>query len=103
MHQLGRVEELLAPDDDLPLRLDADVAHQRHERVEDLGDAAAERGRRQVQHLQPLELLGELVDLLDERAPDKVRVVGQGLVTDPYRLQHVPLLRVRGNLGRAAR
>ena len=44
VHELGRVEELLAAVDHLPLDVEADVAHQRHERVEDLRDAAAERG-----------------------------------------------------------
>ena len=48
VHELGGVEELLAPVDHLPLDLEPDVAHQRDQRVEDLRHAAAERGRRQV-------------------------------------------------------
>ncbi len=44
VHELGRVEELLAPVDHLPLALQPDVAHQRHERVQDLRYPAAERG-----------------------------------------------------------
>jgi hypothetical protein len=49
VHELGRVEELLAPHHHLPLGLDPDVLHQGDERVEDLGHAAAERGRGDVQ------------------------------------------------------
>ena len=45
VHQLRRVEELLAAVDHLPLGVEPDVAHQRDQRVEDLRDAAAERGR----------------------------------------------------------
>jgi hypothetical protein len=41
VHQLRRVEELLTAEDDLPVGVDPDVAHERHERVEDLRDAAA--------------------------------------------------------------
>ena len=75
MQELRDVEELLAPEDDVPVRLEAGVAHQRDQRVEDLGDAAAHRGRAQVQHALALQGLGELVDLLDQRAPDQVPVV----------------------------
>ena len=65
VHELRRVEELLAPVDDLPLALEPDVLHERDERVEDLGDAAAERGRRDVHDARALQRLGELADLLD--------------------------------------
>ena len=85
MHQLRRVEELLAPVDHLPLDVDADVAHQRDERVEDLRDAAAERRRREVEDALALQRLGELADLLDERPADDVRVVGERLVCRPRR------------------
>ena len=54
MHHLGRVEELLAAVDHLPLALEPDVDHQRHQRVQDLRHAAAERGGRHVQ--DPLAL-----------------------------------------------
>src|SRR4051794_22206154 len=87
VHQLGGVEELLAAHDDLPLGLDADVAHERHERVEDLGHATAERGRREVEDLESLQLFGKLVDLLYEWATHEMRVVGQGLVAHSYGLQ----------------
>src|SRR3954467_10693205 len=87
VHQLGRVEELLAAAYHLPLGLDADVAHERYQRVEDLGNAAAERRRGQVEDLEALQLGRQLVDLLDQRTADEVRVVSQGLVTHPYGLK----------------
>ena len=59
VHQLRDVEELLAPEDHVPVRVEADVAHQRHDRVEDLRDAAAERGRVDVQDALALERLRE--------------------------------------------
>jgi hypothetical protein len=43
VHELRRVEELLAPVDDVPLAVEADVLHERDERVEDLRHPAAER------------------------------------------------------------
>ena len=75
VHELRDVEELLAPEDDVPVRLEPRVAHQGNERVEDLGDAPAHRGRRQVEHPLPPEGLGELLDLLDQRAADEVPVI----------------------------
>src|SRR5690606_34866806 len=80
--------ELLAADDHLPLGLDPHVAHERDERVEDLRHAPAERGGAEVEDLQPLQPLGELPDLGDERAADEVGVVREALVTDSDRLQH---------------
>ena len=78
VHQLGRVEELLAAVDDLPLDVEPDVLHQRDERVEDLADAAAERGGRDVDDLAALQGRGELPDLVDQVPADDVRVVGRG-------------------------
>ncbi len=46
---LRDVEELAVGRHHLPLGLQADVVHERHQRVEDLGHAAAERGRIDVQ------------------------------------------------------
>ena len=80
VHQLGRVEELLAPVDHLPLAVQAHVAHQRHERVEDLRDAAAERGRRDVHDPLALQRLGQLADFGDQLPAADVRVVGERLV-----------------------
>ncbi len=80
VHQLGRVEELFAAVDHVPLAVQADVAHQRHERVEDLRDAAAEGGGRDVHHALALQRLGQLADFGDQLAPADVRVVGERLV-----------------------
>jgi hypothetical protein len=88
VHQLRRVEELLASEDDLPVGVDARVAHERDERVEDLRDAASERGRREVEDPQTPQLLGHLADLLDQRPAREVRVVGKRLVPDSDRLKH---------------
>ena len=51
---LGDVEELRRSGDDLPLGLEAGVVHERHQRVEDLGDAAAEGRGVDVQHAAAL-------------------------------------------------
>ena len=88
VHQLRRVEELLAAVDHLPLDLEPDVAHQRHERVEDLRHAAAERGRREMDHPLALQRLGELAHLLDQRPADDVRVVREALACEGDRLEH---------------
>jgi hypothetical protein len=88
VHELRRVEELLAPVDDLPLGLEADVLHERHERVEDLAHAAAERRGGDVHDARALQRLGERADLLDELATHQMRVVGQGLGADGDGLQH---------------
>ncbi|UUY04621.1 hypothetical protein LRS13_03540 [Svornostia abyssi] len=90
VHELRRVEELLAAVDDLPLGLQAHVVHERDERVEDLRDAAAERGRRQMHHARALQRLGELVDLLDQVAAADVGVVGELLRADGDGLEHEP-------------
>ena len=42
---LRDVEEFVLAEDHLPLGLEARIPHERYERVEDLRDAAAERGR----------------------------------------------------------
>ena len=79
---LGDVEELVAAVDHPPLGLDADVVQQRDQRVLDLGHAAAERGCREVQHAPPLQRLGQLADLVGERAADDRRVIGKILVAN---------------------
>ena len=68
--------------------LDPDVVHQRDQRVEDLGDPAAERGGGQVEHAKTLEALRELANLLDEGSSDQVGVVGEALVAHRNRRQH---------------
>ena len=91
VHQLGGVEELLTAVDHLPFAVQTHVHHQRHKRGQDLGDAAAECGRREVENTFALERLGELMDLVHERAPDQARVIGEVLVGDGYGLEHLML------------
>ena len=79
---LGDVVELRRRREDLPVRLEADVVHERDQRVEDLGDAAAEGGGVDVQDLAALELLAELVDLGHQVLGDDAAVVGQRFVAD---------------------
>ena len=68
MDRLRDVEELVLAVDDPPLDVEPGVAHERNERVVDLGDAAAERGRREVEHALALERRRELADLVHEAA-----------------------------------
>jgi hypothetical protein len=88
VEQLGRVEELLAAHDHLPMRVEAHVAHQRHERVEDLRDPTPEGGRADVQDALPLQVLRQLTDLVDQAAPGQVGVVRQRLAAERYLLKH---------------
>ena len=81
---LGDVVELGGRREDLPVRLQPDVADQRHQRVQDLGHAAAEGGGVDVQDLTALELLGELVDLGHQVLGDDASVVGQRLAADVH-------------------
>ena len=80
--RLRDVEELVLAVDDPPLGVEARVLHERDERVQDLGHAAAERGRREVQDAQALERLRERGDLVHETAPGDRGVVRENLVTD---------------------
>jgi len=80
VEDLGRVEELLPAQDHLPVRVEPDVAHQRHQRVEDLRDPAAERRRADVQDPAPLQRFRQLANPLDQLAAAEVRVVGQRFV-----------------------
>ena len=82
VEELGRVEELLLAEDHVPVGVEADVAHQRHDRVEDLRDAAAERGGADVQDALPLERLGQLADPLGQLLAGDVGVVGEGLLAE---------------------
>ena len=88
VHQLGDVEEVLLPEDHLPVGVEADVAHQRHQRVEDLRYAPAERGRAHVQDRLALQRLGELADALDQPATGDVGVVGERLLAERNLLKH---------------
>ena len=88
VHGLRDVEELLGAADDPPLDVQADVCHQRHERVVDLGDAAAERGRGQVRDALTLQRLGERADLVHQPACGERGVVGERLAADVDDIQH---------------
>ena len=88
VEELGRVEELFLAEDHLPVGVEAGVAHQRHDRVEDLRDAAAERGRADVQDAVALERLRERADLLAQLFAGDVGVVGQRLVAEGDFLKH---------------
>ena len=85
--RLRDVEELLGAPDDPPLDLEARVLHQRDERVVDLGDAAAERGRRQMDDALARERLRQRADLVHQPARRDRRVVGERLVSDVDELQ----------------
>jgi hypothetical protein len=85
---LGDVEERLRPEHDVPLGLDADVAHERHEGVQDLGDPAAEARRAHVQHTRPVEPLAQLHDLVVQLPADDAAVICERLVAGVYALQH---------------
>ena len=80
MEQLGRVVELLFAEDHVPVRIDADVAHQRHDRVEDLRDAAAERGGADVENAMAFHRLRQLANPFDCLLAGDVGVVGEGLL-----------------------
>ena len=70
-----------------------DVAHQRDDRVEDLRDAAAERGRVDVENALSLQGLCQSTDLLDRVLAHDVRVVGQRALAQGDLLKH------RGSVG----
>ena len=88
VHELRRVEELLAAVDHLPLDVEADVRHEGDERVEDLGDAAAERRGGHVDDALALQRGCELADLLDEGTAHDVGVVRQRLLRGRDGLEH---------------
>ena len=73
------------------------VLHERHERVLDLGDAAAERRRGELEHTRAGERRGELADLVHQPAGRDRRVIRKRLVTDVDELEHAP----DGSLGPA--
>ena len=88
VEELGRVEELFFAEDHVPVRVEPDVAHQRHDRVEDLRDAAAEGGGADVQDALSLQRLGQLADLLGQLFAGDVGVVGEGLLAEGDFLKH---------------
>ena len=88
VNRLRHIEELVRAVDDPPLRLEPGVGHQRNERVVDLGDAAAERRCREVQHPLARQRLGQAADLLHQSARRQRRVVAKRLVADVDLLEH---------------
>ena len=77
---LGDGEELVAAVDDLPLGLDPEVAQQGNVGREQLGDAAAVRGRVHVEHPGAAQRRGQLPDPLEGPGLDGVLVVVEMLV-----------------------
>jgi hypothetical protein len=73
--------------DHTPLGVEPGVAHERDERVEDLGHPASESGRGKMQHALAGERLCERPQLFHEATARDRRVVGKGLVADVYLLQ----------------
>ena len=88
VNRLRDREELVGPGDDPPLDVEAGVFHQRNQCVIDLGDAAAERSRRQVDDPLARERFGEPADLLHQPARRERGVVRDGLMSDVDQLQH---------------
>ena len=87
VNRLRDVEEVLGSADDPPLDLEARVLHQRHERVVDLRDTAAERSRREVHDPLSRERRGQLADLVHQPARRERRVIRERLVADVDELQ----------------
>ena len=85
--RLRHVEELVLAVNDAPLRLEPDVLHERDERVEDLGHAAAEGRRGEMQDALAGQGLGKHADLVGERATRDRDVVGDCLGADVYPLK----------------
>jgi hypothetical protein len=54
----------------------------------DLGDAAAERGRRQLEHAGALERLRQTADLVHQPAGRERRVIRERFVADVDELEH---------------
>ncbi len=79
------------------MRLQPDVAHERHEGVEDLGHAAAEGRGVDVQDLAALEPLGELVDLAHQFLGNDASVVGQRFAADVHFVHVTSVNRVEGS------
>ena len=78
VHGLGDVEELVVAGDDAPFGVEADVAHQRDEGVQHLGDAAAVRRGVDVEDARALERPRQALELGDDVVADDGRVVGEG-------------------------
>ena len=78
--RLRDLEELVLSENHPPFGVEAGVAHQRHERVVDLRDAAAVGGGGEMEHPLALERLRQRADLISQRRARERRVVGERLV-----------------------
>src|SRR5207253_2920203 len=88
VNRLRRGEELVCAANDAPLDLEPRVLHQWNERVLDLGDAASERGRRELEDARAGERRGQCANLVHQAAARDGRVVRERLVPDVDKLQH---------------
>ena len=88
---LGHREELVAAVDHVPFRIYSHVAQQCNMRGEQLGDAAAVRGRVEVQHPGAPQRLGQGPDPLEGSGFDDVGVVVEMLVEQRHAFEQLGL------------
>ena len=88
VNRLRDAKELLRAPHHAPLDVEAGVRHQRHEGVEDLRDAAAERRGGQMQDPPAGERVREPPHLVHQPARDEARVVRERLAPRVHELQH---------------
>ena len=79
--RLRDIEELFGTPDHPPFDLEPDVRHQRHKRVIDLGDTAAECRGREMHDAFSTQRLSQPVDVVDEAARHNRSVIGEALVS----------------------
>lgn len=75
MERLGHAEERLVAFDDVPRRVDPEVAQQRDHAGQDLGHPAAHRRRVDVLQPQVTHAVGQQQELFDHLGPDDLPVV----------------------------
>jgi len=80
VHALGHGEERVRSSNNAPLGIQAGAAHQGHERVEHLRDAASIGGGRDVHHSGSLERLSQRLQLGDHVVANDGRVVIERLL-----------------------
>ena len=88
VHGFRDREELVAAVHHLPVGVDADAAEQGDVGRQQLGDAAAVRGRVEVEHPRLTQGCGELADPFDDIAPDDARVVVEVLFEQRDTVEH---------------
>ncbi len=74
VQSLGHLEELAIAGDHLPLDVEAEIALQRHERGEELGDPASSSGRAQLEHSQPPQAVSKITNSGDLLIADDLAV-----------------------------